>query len=89
MKPIACPSGHVVGMVVRAGPQQSLRRAAVFAHALERLPSPGNDLPVIVAEIDAGVLVCSVCRARVTWHFGEDALNELLARRRVRFVFEE
>jgi len=74
-----CPSGHVLGQVVRNG--NGIRQLLLYRDAIDIDPSPGPEIDVIaVVEGYAADVRCSICEAVRTWVPGQEALDRLVAR---------
>jgi hypothetical protein len=79
-----CPSGHVLGQVVRNG--TGIRQLLLYREAIA--PSPvsgetgeGGEIDVIaVVEGYAADVRCSACGSVRTWIPGQEALDRLVAR---------
>lgn len=75
-----CPSGHVLGQVVRNG--SGIRQLLLYRNALSSPQSASGDEIDVIAVVEgyAADVRCSVCEAVRTWVPGQEALDRLVAR---------
>lgn len=76
MKTWCCPSGHVLGQVLRNG--SGVRQLLVYRQAIDR--GALGEAPEVMAVAEGLVLDvrCSVCGSLRTWVPGQEALERLI-----------
>lgn len=80
-----CPRGHVIGEVKYLTRDKGVRVRALMQYDRSETKLP-DELPALRAKLigDAYDVRCTICGTVRDWYMGEDAINELLEKRKAR-----